>query len=159
MRNAHASTAAFSFVGLRPRASNARIRNAVPSARKALVNETEADMKGEWGPTTTRTVDLGYEQLLVLHARPGTRVRVLYGNLWLTEEGDARDVFASAGDEVALRPDGRSVIEALGLARVQVLQPVRRTALGSWLLRLRVALARRRKASVAGAAAACASRA
>lgn len=75
-----------------------------------------------WITTTTRTIDLGYEQLLTLHGRPGTRVRVLYGSMWLTEEGDPRDVFVHCGDEVALASNGLSVIEGIGAARVQVIE-------------------------------------
>jgi hypothetical protein len=78
-----------------------------------------------WGPTTVRTVDLGYDQMLVLQGRPGTRVRVLYGSAWLTEEGCAQDIFAGSGGEVALRGGGRTVVEGLGVARVQVIAPPR----------------------------------
>jgi hypothetical protein len=77
----------------------------------------------DWAPTTTRTIDLGYEQLLTFAGRPGTRVRVLYGAMWLTEEGREQDVFASCGDEVWLKANGVSVIEGLGVARVQVIEP------------------------------------
>lgn len=84
-----------------------------------------------WTPTTTRTIDLGYEQLLTFEGRPGTRVRVLYGSMWLTEEGDLRDVIAHCGEEVTLSSDGRSVIEGLGAARVQVIEPGRLSKLAA----------------------------
>ena len=80
-------------------------------------------MRGEWIPTVTRTIDLDRDQLLVLESQPGTRVRVMYGSLWLTEEGFAQDVFAGTGDEVALKSRGLAVVEGLGLARVQVVLP------------------------------------
>jgi hypothetical protein len=80
----------------------------------------------DWAQTTTRTFDLGYEQLLTFLGRPGTRVRVLYGAMWLTEEGRTQDIFAGCGDEVTLRSGGLSVIEGLGVARVQVIDPGRR---------------------------------
>lgn len=79
-------------------------------------------MRGEWIPMVTRTIDLDRDQLLVLESRPGTRLRVMYGSLWLTEEGFAQDVFAGTGDEVALKSRGLAVVEGLGLARVQVIQ-------------------------------------
>ena len=79
-----------------------------------------------WAQTTTRTIDLGYEQLLTFVGRPGTRIRVLFGSMWLTEEGCAQDVFAGCGDEVTLKSGGLSVIEGLGAARVQVIDPARR---------------------------------
>ena len=80
-------------------------------------------MRGEWTPVTTRTVDLGYEQLLVLESQRGAVVRVLQGNMWLTEEGRSQDVFAGSGSEVPLEAGGRAVIEALGSARVLVIEP------------------------------------
>jgi hypothetical protein len=76
----------------------------------------------DYGPTLTRTIDLGYEQMLLLESNPGTRIRVIYGGIWLTEEGLAQDVFANGGDEVALRARGLAVIEGLGYARVQVME-------------------------------------
>src|SRR3989442_11833966 len=80
----------------------------------------------DWAQTTTRTIDLGYEQLLTFVGRPGTRVRVLYGAMWLTEEGYEQDVFAGCGDEVMLKSGGVSVIEGLGAARVQLIEPSER---------------------------------
>ena len=84
----------------------------------------------DWTQTTTRTFDLGYEQLLTFLGRPGMRVRVLYGAMWLTEEGRTQDIFAGCGDEVTLRSGGLSVIEGLGAARVQVIGPGRQRWLG-----------------------------
>ena len=77
----------------------------------------------DWGPTLTRTVDLGYEQMLLLESRPRTRIKVIYGGIWLTEENLTQDVFASSGDEVALKSRGLAVVEGLGYARVQVMEP------------------------------------
>ena len=84
-----------------------------------------------WARTTTRTIDLGYEQLLTFVGRPGTRVRVLFGSMWLTEEGYEQDVFVSCGDEVLLKSGGLSVIEGLGAARVQVIEPAKRSLLSA----------------------------
>jgi hypothetical protein len=74
------------------------------------------------GPTLTRTVDLGYEQMLLVESHPRTRIKVIYGGIWLTEEGRTQDVFASSGDEVTLKSHGLAVVEGLGYARVQVLE-------------------------------------
>jgi len=68
---------------------------------------------------TIRTVDLGYEQMFVFDGGRDTRVRVLFGATWLTEEGTPGDAFARAGDEVTLH-GGRTVIEGIGPARVQI---------------------------------------
>jgi hypothetical protein len=77
----------------------------------------------DWGPTLIRTVDLGYEQMLLLESHPRTRIKVIYGGVWLTEEGQVQDVFAASGDEVALKSRGLAVVEGLGYARVQVMEP------------------------------------
>jgi hypothetical protein len=85
---------------------------------------------------TVRTIDLGYEQMLALRGRRGTRVRVLYGALWLTEEGEAGDRFAAGGEEVVLKSRGLALLEGLGAARVQLVEPPRET----WRARLAGAL-------------------
>lgn len=87
--------------------------------------------------TIVRTVDLGYDQLLMLHGEPGTRVKVLFGGVWLTEEGAAQDIFAADGEEVTLRTPKGALLEALRPARVQVIEPTRGT-----LARLRAGAAK-----------------
>lgn len=103
----------------------------------------------DWAHTTTRTIDLGYEQLLTFVGRPGTKVRVLYGAMWLTEEGRAQDIFAGCGDEVVLRAGGLSVVEGLGAARVQVIEPAARSLAASFTTGAR-RLWRRLRTRVAG---------
>ncbi len=86
----------------------------------------------DWGPTLVRTIDLGYEQMLLLESRPQTRVKVIYGGVWLTEEGLSQDVFAASGEEVALKSRGLAVVEGLGYARVQVMEaPAGLSAVGA----------------------------
>jgi hypothetical protein len=71
----------------------------------------------------TRTIDLGYEQMLVLESHPNMRLRVLFGGVWLTEEGVREDVFAGGGTEVALHTRGRALVEGLAPTQLQVLEP------------------------------------
>ena len=73
-----------------------------------------------------RTIDLDHEQLLVIEDRPGTRVRVLCGGVWLTEQGELDDHFARAGDELRLAAPGRAVIEGIGRSRIEVAHAPRR---------------------------------
>jgi hypothetical protein len=84
-----------------------------------------------WTHTTSRTIDLGYEQMLVLESRPQTRLKVIYGGIWLTEEGLPQDVFAASGDEVALHSHGLAVVEGLGRAQVEVMEPAGWSALAA----------------------------
>jgi len=96
--------------------------------------------------TRIRTIDLGYEQMMIFDDGRGERVRVLYGATWLTQEGEAGDAVLRPGAERALR-DGRSLIEALEPSRLEILgQPARgrsplRTLLGRvrrWITRLQL---------------------
>jgi hypothetical protein len=105
-------------------------------------HRAQSDAQIEWSGKmrkveTVRTVDLGYEQMLVFDGGPQARVRVLYGATWLTEEGQAGDAIVSAGDEVALH-GGRALIEGLGPTRVQIVEVERRglaKRTGRWLRR------------------------
>ena len=51
--------------------------------------------------TRIRTIDLGYEQLVVFEGGPGDRVRVLFGATWLTQEGEPGDAVLRAGSRTA----------------------------------------------------------
>lgn len=86
-----------------------------------------------------RHLVLGDQQLLVLVNRPGTRIKVSSGAVWLTEEGQLDDHFAAAGEELRLARSGRTIIEALGHAQLQLIEPARGLALRlrAWLTALR----------------------
>ncbi|GAB4471545.1 MAG: hypothetical protein OHK0044_14800 [Burkholderiaceae bacterium] len=77
-----------------------------------------------WQSMTVRTIDLGYEQMLVFESRPGAKVRVLYGSVWLTEEGLPQDAIAGSGEEVALRARGAALLESLAPTRVEIVERV-----------------------------------
>jgi Protein of unknown function (DUF2917) len=79
--------------------------------------------------STLRTLDLPGGSLVPFASMPGERVRVLYGRVWLTEEGDARDAFLGSGEEASLAGRGVAVIEALGPARIELIAEVRRPSL------------------------------
>ena len=88
--------------------------------------------------TRIRTIDLGYEQMMIFDDGRGERVRVLYGATWLTQEGDGEDIVLRPGVERALC-DGRTLIGALEPTRLQVLGGcvkrrtlLRRLAQGAW---------------------------
>lgn len=86
--------------------------------------------------TTIRTIDLGYEQLLVFDGGRDTRVRVLHGATWLTQEGEAGDEFLQRGSDVAVH-GGRVLVQGLQPARVQIVRHVESgtARLATWLLR------------------------
>jgi hypothetical protein len=75
-----------------------------------------------WEPMRVRTIDLGYEQMLTFESHPGARLRVLYGAVWLTEEGMPHDTIAGSGDEVALRARGSALLESLTPSCVEIVE-------------------------------------
>jgi hypothetical protein len=90
----------------------------------------------DWGPMLVKTVDLGYEQMLMIESHPGARLKVMYGGVWLTEEGILQDAWLGNGDEVALKSRGLALIEGLGPTRIQLLEDRNaRGALGGVLRR------------------------
>lgn len=75
--------------------------------------------------STLRTLDMPGGSLVPFTSIPGERVRVLYGRIWLTEDGDARDLFLGSGEQASLAGRGMAVIEALGPARIELIEDVR----------------------------------
>lgn len=61
--------------------------------------------------------------LLKLRDAQGRGVAVFSGSLWITQEGDLRDIVAGAGDSVRFDRGGLVVIEALADARLLLLEP------------------------------------
>ena len=76
-------------------------------------------------PTVFKTLNLSGGALVPFAAVPGERVRVLCGRVWLTEEGSPHDAFLGRGEEIALGARGIVVLEALGPARVQLIDQAR----------------------------------
>ena len=111
MHSTHPSTAIFSFVAPGGKASNSTSASKRHATEKAMRTTTE----------TIRTIDLGYDQMMVFDGGRDGRVRVLFGATWLTQEDDAGDTFLRAGAEVALH-GGRTVIEGLEPTRLQIVE-------------------------------------
>lgn len=95
--------------------------------------------------STLRTLDLPGGSLVPFTSIPGERVRILYGRVWLTEEGAARDVFLASGEQASLGGRGLAVIEALGPARIELVEAMRGS---SRRARVAAALVRRVRASL-----------
>jgi Protein of unknown function (DUF2917) len=52
-------------------------------------------------------------QLQRLEDARGSLVLCLSGTLWLTQEGDSRDIVLEAGDEARIERDGLSILSAM----------------------------------------------
>jgi len=69
-----------------------------------------------------RTVDLPIGSVVPFKPAAGERVRVLFGRVWITEEGSPHDAFIGSGEEMRLGGGGLAVVEALGPARIQLVR-------------------------------------
>ena len=80
-----------------------------------------------------KTVDLPGGTLIPFPSIPGERLRILYGQVWLTEEGDLNDAFLGQGEEISLQGRGLAVLEAIKPARIEWLKPAEPFAPGRFL--------------------------
>jgi len=124
--------------------TTARCAVAVFDAWAAAKPAAQANLKGErmneiQQYIVTRTICLDHEQLLLLEGKPGTRLRVIHGGIWLTTDNELRDQFPRTGDEVVIKAHRRSIIESIGKSTIELLEPLR----GGTLKRLVAALRRR----------------
>jgi len=89
------------------RRAAARLRASVPE-------------RGTAPTLSTRTINLGHDQLLVFEDAARTHVEVIFGGVWLTHDDDRRDYLASAGDELMVEGRGRSILGALTTTRLEI---------------------------------------
>ena len=65
----------------------------------------------QWTRTTVR---LARDGLLGIDDGRGLRLRVASGTVWLTQQGDGRDVVLHEGESFVIDRPGRTVVQALG---------------------------------------------
>lgn len=72
----------------------------------------------EWSFTmsidrTGNVVQLSRDALLPIRAEPGQRLVCVRGRVWITQDGDPRDIVLSAGDHFVLDRPGTTLVNAL----------------------------------------------
>lgn len=91
--------------------------------------------------STHLQIDLADDQVVSLNRVRGYELRCVHGRLWVTEEGNGRDILLHAGERLSLTRSGRTVVQAIGApagASCRLLLPKVPFFLSS-LLRYRVA--------------------
>jgi hypothetical protein len=91
---------------------------------------------------TTALLALQRGHTLALADSRGAVIRVLAGDVWITQDGDLNDHLASAGEWFRISRDGATVVQALHDARF-VVEAAHASALETW----QEPLARPRKAA------------
>lgn len=66
-------------------------------------------------------IELARRQLMCLADASGVRIVVRSGSLWVTQDGDRRDVVLAAGDSFVVAGTARVIVQALSAARVGLL--------------------------------------
>ena len=70
--------------------------------------------------TKVTTINLGHEQMLLIENEAQTKIKVLYGGVWLTEEGLAQDQIVGTGATAVVHSRGRVLLEALQPSRLEL---------------------------------------
>jgi hypothetical protein len=80
---------------------------------------------------------IALERETSLRVEPGTRVEIacLSGVVWITQQGDLRDLFLAPGESLELLPRGRTLLTALepSLVRVVDAGATRRAERARWV--------------------------
>lgn len=74
------------------------------------------------------TMQLTKGKLISLPRTEGSTVAVLWGSVWLTQDGDSRDYELNAGELFTIRSDGMVLISAFENSAVTILQPCENTS-------------------------------
>lgn len=116
------------------------------SAFDARHHQDEAKPTAKRLPPDGDTICLNTNQFAHVHGANGWTVRALEGRLWITQDGDLRDVVLEAGQSFTLDRGTSALISPLGDACLRLSLENRsrkpyRSALPSLLGRLRPALA------------------
>jgi hypothetical protein len=72
------------------------------------------------GMTQRHTVSIAAGFHVARHGLAGAQLRMRCGRAWLTQHGDIRDYFVSAGDAVRIDLDGPVVIQALSDTEIEI---------------------------------------
>ena len=77
------------------------------------------------------TIQLAKGNLISLPDAEGSTVAVLWGSVWLTQDGDSRDYEVNSGESFTIRGDGLVLISAFENTALTVLQLCENVAISS----------------------------
>lgn len=85
-------------------------------------------------PLESRLVGLSRHEVRSFAGHPGQRIESRRGSVWITQDGDPRDVVIAAGESHALDRDGPVYVQALDAVCVQLpdAAPAPRPVPGLW---------------------------
>lgn len=69
------------------------------------------------------SIELSNSDLISLPDAEGSTVAVLWGSVWITQDGIRRDYELNAGESFTIRGDGKILISAFENSALTILQP------------------------------------
>ena len=88
-------------------------------------------------------VVLAKDQFISLNGAEGVRIASQRGSVWITQDGDLRDVVLQPGESVVLGRGTPAIVQAFEPALITIVDPApRRSAGREWLRRLRDGIGR-----------------
>jgi hypothetical protein len=85
-----------------------------------MTSACETPLRSESGRIARGTKTVSEGQLLVLKDRIGSRVTVRRGQLWITQENDARDIILHSGDSFILERAGKAILQGMPCAHFDI---------------------------------------
>ena len=75
---------------------------------------------------------LATDQFLKLEGAVGVRISSRRGSVWITQDGDIRDVVLKPGDAFVIEREGPSIVQALEPAELAIVEPKQPSRAAHW---------------------------
>jgi hypothetical protein len=85
-----------------------------------MTSACETPIRSESGRDARGTKTVADGQLFVLKDRIGSQVTVRRGQLWITQENDARDIILNTGDSFTLERAGKAILQGMPCAHFDI---------------------------------------
>jgi len=80
---------------------------------------------------------LATDQFIKLEGAVGVRISSRRGSVWITQDGDIRDVVLEPGEAFVIERAGPSIVQALEPAELAIVEPKQRSRAAHWADRAR----------------------
>lgn len=80
---------------------------------------------------------LAEDQFLKLEGAVGARISSRRGSVWITQDGDIRDIVLERGDTFVIEREGPSIVQALEPAELAIVEPKQRSRAAQWVDRMK----------------------
>jgi len=79
---------------------------------------------------------LAADQFLKLEGAVGVRISNCSGSVWITQDGDSRDIVLKPGEAFVIDREGPSIVQALEAAEFAIVEPKQPSRRAGWIVRM-----------------------